>query len=46
MRDFVLSHPDYKQDSIVSSTIANDLIKDIDELYRDIDKRTKYFGKK
>jgi glutamate--cysteine ligase catalytic subunit len=35
MRDFVLSHPDYKHDSIVSNKIAFDLVKSI-EMYQQI----------
>ena len=30
IRDFVLSHPEYKHDSIVSNSIVYDLVKRID----------------
>lgn len=32
MRNFVMSHPDYKQDSVVSESIAYDLLRKIAEL--------------
>lgn len=32
MRDFVLNHPDYKKDSVVSDSICYDLVKEIRDL--------------
>ncbi|CAE7154684.1 unnamed protein product, partial [Rhizoctonia solani] len=34
MRDFIRSHPAYKQDSVVSREVNYDLVKAIDEIER------------
>ena len=38
-RDFVLNHPDYNKDSIVSSKITYDLIKNITEMNESVEAR-------
>lgn len=42
----VLSHPAYKQDSIVTTEIANDLIQNVIELSTNSDLRGQFLGKK
>ncbi|KAG9043073.1 hypothetical protein FS837_010057 [Tulasnella sp. UAMH 9824] len=38
IRDFVRSHPEYKQDSVVTQTINYDLLKAVDEIERGVRK--------
>lgn len=46
IRKLVEQHPDYKQDSIISQTIAYDIITDVLELNSNEEKRNKYYGLK
>lgn len=45
-RNFVLSHPQYKRDSVVSSEISHDLVAEVLELAVVQEKRAKYYGLK
>jgi len=44
MRHFVTSHPDYKQDSVVSDAIAYDLLMKCDQLEKGTFKCHQLFG--
>ena len=46
IRDFVLNHKDYNKDSIVSDSIAFDLISTIINMNTDPNQRAKLLGKK
>ena len=44
LRNFVQSHPDYKQDSVVSQEINYDLVKRIDEIERGVRQAPELLG--
>lgn len=46
IRDFVLNHPDYKHDSIISNQVAYDLMSTIINMNHSPDERAKLLGKK
>jgi glutamate--cysteine ligase catalytic subunit len=46
MRDFVLNHPAYENDSIVSNKIAFDLMSKVVNMNNDPEERAKLLGKK
>ena len=46
MRDFILNHPAYEKDSVVSNRIAFDLMSSIVNMNNDPEERAKLLGKK
>jgi glutamate--cysteine ligase catalytic subunit len=46
MRDFVLNHPAYKQDSVVNNKISYDLMAMIVNMNSSSEERAKFLGKK
>jgi len=46
IRDFVLNHKDYKNDSVVSNQISYDLMSSIINMNSDHEERGKLLGKK
>jgi glutamate--cysteine ligase catalytic subunit len=46
IRKFVLEHPEYKRDSVVSNKIAFDLVSKIASMNFDEEQRLSFYGKK
>lgn len=46
IREFVLNHPEYKKDSIVSPKIAYDLMSNIINMNQSVEDRAKLLGKR